>query len=106
MKVQRTGLLQRVRTVLTALVVITGFGTSLMAMKPVEKAAAYTYGVSQTSTGMHYVVLKNVTGQPASSWECDASTKACTVNSDNLAPLGSSIPKAQATVRSTGIFVQ
>lgn len=75
MIIQKSGFLQRVRTVLTALVVIAGVGTTLMAMKPADKLAAYTYGVADYSPTQWRIVRNVTTGDPDS--------YACLINPDN-----------------------
>lgn len=102
---KKEGLLIRVRTVLTVMVVLAGLGSTLMAMKPAEKSADYKYGVSETAGGMHYLIEKNVTSDPESSWDCNNGRTACTVFSNTPAPVDSLILKSQASVIQLGDFV-
>lgn len=104
MKNQKNGLLQRVRIVLTALVVLAGLGSTLMAMKPADKRAAFTYGVAETTGGMHYRVVKNLADIPTQSWTCDESTKPCLVGSDIHVSEGGTLDISQASIITVGEF--
>lgn len=90
---------------LTALVVLAGLGSTLMAMKPADKRAAFTYGVAETLGGNHYQVLRNVTGVPRNQYFCDESLQTCTVASNVSAPVNSLIPKDQAISIESGDFI-
>jgi hypothetical protein len=105
MLIQKLGFLQRSRVVFTALVLLTGLGSTLVAMKPEEEMAAYTYGVAETSSGNHYQVIRNITGEPAENYDCNSNTTACTVTSDETPSPEGLIPKVGATVLQQGDFI-
>jgi len=98
MLVQKKGLLNRVRIVLTALVMVTGIGTTLMAMKP---ATTYKYTVAET-TGGNWRVINNVTNQ---SYICDPSTSVCTVSYEQNLDPDDLIPQDSVTEYDLGEFI-
>jgi len=101
MLVQKKGLLNRVRIVLTALVMVTGIGTTLMAMKP---ATDFTYQVAETANGTNWEVLLNVTDRVAYPYECRESESICTVSYDQSVSVGNYIAKNEITAQETGTF--
>jgi hypothetical protein len=104
MLIQKLGFIQRIRIVLTALVILAGFGSTLLAMKPAEKKAAYTYGVAETSGGNHYQVIRNVTGVPPEGYNCDGSGQTCTIAFDQSPSAEGLILKTDAIALREGIF--
>jgi hypothetical protein len=102
---QKMSLLQRGRMVFTVLVILAGFGSTLLAMKPADKGVAYTYGVAETSGGNHYLVLRNITGESGENWVCDLSPNVCTVTSDEIPSPDGLISVANAQIQDEGDFV-
>lgn len=103
MLVEKSNLLQRVRVVMIALVAIIGFGT--MAMKP-DVRAAHTYGVAETSNGLNWEIVADVT-DPSSNFRCrDVANSVCTITSDQTLNPGDVIPKTSATPKELGRFQQ
>lgn len=105
MLIEKTGFLTRLRTVLTVFVMLIGLGSTLMAMKPADKNAAFTYGVAETVDHLNYRVIQNVTNPSSAPWLCTENpAQVCTVASDMVAPDNSLIPKSQATPIDEGEF--
>lgn len=103
MLVEKSNLLQRVRVVMIALVAIIGFGT--MAMKP-DVRAAHTYGVAETSGGLNWLIVADVT-DPSSDYSCrEVANSVCTITSDNAFNTGDLVPKDPALIDSQGKFRQ
>jgi len=103
MIIQKTGLLQRVRIVLTALVMVTGIGTTLMSMKAADD---FTYQVSETSGGQNWRVENDVTNRVENPYICDKSAPLmCTVNYGQQLQNGNLIPKNAVTGHETGLFI-
>lgn len=104
MIIEKTGLLIRVRTVLTVFVMLIGLGNTLMAMKPADKNAAFTYGVAETTGGMHYEILADVTGIPEWQYDCNDAPTACLISSDQ--PITTTeVLKQNVTLKVRGQFV-
>jgi hypothetical protein len=95
---QKRGLLSRVRIVLTALVMLTGIGTTLMAMKPVT---TYKYTVAETA-GNNWRVIENVSNQ---SYICNPSSSICSVSYEQNLDPGELIPQDSVTVYELGEFI-
>jgi hypothetical protein len=98
---QKRGLLSRVRIVLTALVMLTGIGTTLMAMKPVTD---YTYHVAETANGTNWEVLDDVTNYSEKPYRCDPSSSVCTVEYNQPVPDQGLIPKNAVLIENPGSF--
>jgi hypothetical protein len=96
---QKRGLLSRVRIVLTALVMLTGIGTTLMAMKPMQ---IYKYTVE--SDGANWRVVDNITDLAANQYECENSESVCTVNYSQALSTDDLIPKNAVSGQETGTF--
>jgi hypothetical protein len=107
MIIQKMSLLQRGRMVFTALVILAGLGSTLIAMKPAQKMAAYTYGVAETSGGTHYQVLRNVTNEPRENYDCLWGAPVCTVTTNQSVPTNGLILKTddKVDIVETGTFV-
>jgi hypothetical protein len=106
MVIQKLSFLQRSRIVFTALVILAGLGSTLIAMKPAQKMAAYTYGVAETSGGTHFQVIRNITGESGENWVCDLSPNVCTVTSDEIPSPDGLISVANAQIQSEGDFAE
>jgi hypothetical protein len=105
MLVQKLSFLQRFRIIATAIVFIVGLGSILMSVKATDKRSAFTYGVSITSGGNHYRIIKDVTGLPPSEYDCDYNpSTACTVGSETPLQVDSEVPLNQVTIIQTGDF--
>jgi len=102
---QKVGLLQRVRIVITAVVILAGLGSTFIAMKPADKSAAYTYGVAETSSGFHYQILRDVTNVPREYYDCDGMAPACTIASNEPLSTNDLILKTKAVVQEQGNFI-
>jgi hypothetical protein len=101
---QKRGLLSRVRIVLTALVMLTGIGTTLMAMKPADKMAAYTYGVVQSAlTESEWTIVRNISDAEPDSYECSLTTpnRTCKIHSDALLSPNTGIAKDSPSINSS-----
>ena len=99
---KKSGLLNRARIVLTALVVLTGIGTTMMSMKTVD---TYKYRVAETAGQSQWILLKDVTDKNANPYECESSSTVCTVVLDEQQQLGTQIPKSEAISTTLGTFV-
>jgi len=105
MLVQKLSFLKRFRIIATAIVFIVGLGSILMSVKATDKRSAFTYGVSITSGGNHYRIIKDVTGLPPSEYSCDGSSPdACRVGSETPLQVDSEVPLNQVTIIQTGDF--
>jgi hypothetical protein len=105
MLVQKLSFLQRFRIIATAIVFIVGLGSILMSVKATDKRSAFTYGVSITSGGNHYRIIKDVTGLPPSEYDCDYNpSTACTVGSEISLQIDTEVPLSQVTDIQPGEF--
>lgn len=103
MLVEKSNLLQRVRVVMIALVAVIGFGT--MAMKP-DVRAAHTYGVAETSGGLNWRIVADVTGQtPDSDYDCNQNfNTTCTINLDASLDNGDLVSKTTPVNSTSGRY--
>jgi len=97
---KKSGLLNRARIVLTALVVLTGIGTTMMSMKMVN---TYKYQVSETAGGQNWRVTNTVTSEL---YSCAPAESICTVTYDQNLNVGDLIPKDQNPKLNYGQFMQ
>lgn len=100
---EKGGLLRKVRTVLTALVVLAGLGTTLMSMKPADKLDNNVYGVAETAGGWR--IKAAITA--SSDFRCQASpsSTACLIQSETEYPMESVISKNPDLILEAGQFV-
>lgn len=99
MIIQKTGFLVRIRTVLTALVVLAGLGTTLMSMKPAD---SYKYRVAETAGMQNWEVRELITDP--NSYTCEGSTSICTVDYSQQLDEGALIPKNDIISHETGVY--